>query len=730
MGCANSKIVYAESKHENVEKLVHSEAGSTQIKEPYKELNTDLLTRAVEEADMPTTPVDDVSRAPSCAATDPSSSPGIIWKLDDDEILTMRTFKELGEINDMASMDLGIAKSKICLLGTSHVWFMVSTIGAFSPGILMAGFPVKLQADAFQQSNDTSVFVCEDLTKDPRFKNNPAVVHRPHLSYYVGAPLISRNTHFMGVIYLWESDPGKAIKPNQEKRLLDLAAKTVTALQRSMLVSIGPTAELPAVWLDMREPAWKVIGINPEWEKLTGVGLDTLTSSRGLLSVMMAADGADTELLTSKIHAAAEDLPPGSSLPAILSPKATSGRSLEFVVAIKRATSVPPLSATDSVVALSDLRMVEIHARIQSDVHKGNYSNVDLASTLYPREVSSTSSDLNPLLGGLHGSMPSRISSALSHTSTPASATGLSVPPRLSALTIGPLLGAGSFANVYAGMLGDRPVAVKIMNHSASSPDAEEQNWLAHYEALMTIDVSHDNLVATLDWCRVESPQGWQVWIVQELCEKGSLSTLLHTGTLRERGISDAGPDMRAILQTAREVARGMRYLHSMNEIHGDLSSNNILLAVGDNARGFVAKVADFGLSRVASQELMTKTCGTVSHQAQETLIEGIVTKAGDVYSYGVLMYEMYTGKRAWDGLSQAQVIFMVTCRGERLKMPEGAPAAYAALAMECMAEEREDRPTFYEIVPRIDAMLAELPKPVVLIPRTSARTGKKSSHD
>lgn len=628
-------------------------------------------------------------------------------------------------------MDLRIAKGKICLLGASHVWYMVSSSGAFSPGLSQARCPVKLQYDLFQQDKDTSVFVCEDLSKDPRFKNHPAVVHRPHMSYYVGAPLISQGTHFMGEIYLWESDPGKALKPHHEKRLQELAAQIVTALQRSMFDTIGPNSELPAVWVDMREPEWKVIGINPEWETLTGVSLDTLISSGGLLNMMVAADGADAALLTSKLRALAENFGPESTLPAILSPKTKSGGSLQFAVAIKRATSVPPLStpAALSSVPLSDLRVVEIHARIQSETHKNNLSTTDLASTLYPREVSSNSSDLNPLLATLSMNASSKISSTLSHTSMPASSVGLSVPPRLSALTIGPLLGAGSYANVYAGMLGDRPVAIKIMNHSDYSPDAEEQSWLAHYEALMSIDISHDNVVATLDWCQVESPQGLQVWIVQELCEGGSLSTVLHTGALREGSTPDGGPDMRAILQTAREVGRGMRYLHSVNEIHGDLSSNNILLALADNTRGFVAKVADFGLSRVASQELMTKTCGTVSHQAQEALLDGIVSKAGDVYSYGVLLYEMYTGKRAWDGLSQAQVIFAVTCRGERLKMPEETPPAYAALAMECMAEEREDRPTFYEIVPRIDAMLAELPKASLVSMGTGARSAKHS-HD
>lgn len=91
-------------------------------------------------------------------------------------------------------------------------------------------------------------------------------------------------------------------------------------------------------------------------------------------------------------------------------------------------------------------------------------------------------------------------------------------------------------------------------------------------------------------------------------------------------------------------------------------------------------------------------------------ITDGKMGKAGDVYSFGVILWELYNHQKAWANSSLAQVIYAVTIRNEMLQMPATAPAAYSALTNACMSKERENRPTLDEIVPQIETMLGALP--------------------
>jgi serine/threonine protein kinase len=156
---------------------------------------------------------------------------------------------------------------------------------------------------------------------------------------------------------------------------------------------------------------------------------------------------------------------------------------------------------------------------------------------------------------------------------------------------------------------------------------------------------------------------------------------------------------MPAILATAAEIASAMSHLHKRNVVHGDLTGHNVLLMHGKgDARGFQAKVCDFGLARVL-QNLMasvqTRTYGTVTHAPPELLGAGKLTKAADAYAFGVLLWEMYCGAHAWAGLSQLQIMTAVLVAKRTLTFPPGTPPRFKELATACLAPSPEARPTF-----------------------------------
>ncbi|KAG2432561.1 hypothetical protein HXX76_008906 [Chlamydomonas incerta] len=207
-----------------------------------------------------------------------------------------------------------------------------------------------------------------------------------------------------------------------------------------------------------------------------------------------------------------------------------------------------------------------------------------------------------------------------------------------------------------------------------------------------------------------------QTWIIMEFCDRGSLQEAIDRGWLRtERSALSGGPNMAAVLATAREVAAAMSYLHANSVVHGDLSGWNVMLAsagaaAAEGGRGFVAKVADFGLSRTLElrSKMQTANYGTLSHMPPELVLNGTVSRAVDVYSFGVLLWQMYTGSRPWSGLTHSQIIMMISKGEARLQFPSGTPKTYEALMRACTAAKPEERPAFADVVKQLEEMLEE----------------------
>lgn len=110
---------------------------------------------------------------------------------------------------------------------------------------------------------------------------------------------------------------------------------------------------------------------------------------------------------------------------------------------------------------------------------------------------------------------------------------------------------------------------------------------------------------------------------------------------------------------------------------------------------GFHCKIADFGLSRVldmTESHLYTQTYGTLAYMPPELLSEGKLTQSVDVYSFAIIMWELYCASEPFPSSTVGQVFYAVVCNGQRPQIPAQCPAGYAALVRACWAPEPEDR--------------------------------------
>uniref|UniRef100_A0A1J3GQ45 non-specific serine/threonine protein kinase n=1 Tax=Noccaea caerulescens TaxID=107243 RepID=A0A1J3GQ45_NOCCA len=214
------------------------------------------------------------------------------------------------------------------------------------------------------------------------------------------------------------------------------------------------------------------------------------------------------------------------------------------------------------------------------------------------------------------------------------------------------ILGRGGFGVVYKGELHDgTKIAVKRMENGviAGKGFAEFKSEIA-----VLTKVRHRHLVTLLGYC----VDGNEKLLVYEYMPQGTLSR--HLFEWSEEGLKPLLWKQRLTL--ALDVGRGVEYLHGLAHqsfIHRDLKPSNILL--GDDMR---AKVADFGLVRLAPEgkgSIETRIAGTFGYLAPEYAVTGRVTTKVDVYSFGVILMELITGRKSLDESQPEESIHLVS---------------------------------------------------------------------
>lgn len=157
------------------------------------------------------------------------------------------------------------------------------------------------------------------------------------------------------------------------------------------------------------------------------------------------------------------------------------------------------------------------------------------------------------------------------------------------------------------------------------------------------------------------------------------------------------------VRRVAAGAARGMNYLHCGHPavLHRDLKSANILLDDSYNA-----KVCDFGLSRLKAKERsMTGNCGTVQWMAPEILANQHYAEPADVYSYGIILWELLSRECPYGEMSPIQCALAVLNQDLRPTIPEWCPPAFGALIKKCIDKDPNARPTFENILCILDSM-------------------------
>lgn len=282
------------------------------------------------------------------------------------------------------------------------------------------------------------------------------------------------------------------------------------------------------------------------------------------------------------------------------------------------------------------------------------------------------------------------------------------------------VLGRGGFGTVYKGELHDgTKIAVKRMESGVVTEKGLDE---FKSEIAVLTKVRHRHLVTLLGYCL----EGNERLLVYEYMPQGTLSRYLFNW--KDEELKPLEWSKR--LTIALDVARGVEYLHGLAHqsfIHRDLKPSNILL--GDDMR---AKVADFGLVRLAPDgkvSVVTRLAGTFGYLAPEYAVTGRVTTKIDVFSFGVILMELITGRRALDETQQEESVHLVTwfrrmhldkdtfrkAIDPTLELDEGTLASLptvAELAGHCSAREPSQRPDMGHVV-NVLSSLAEMWKPM-----------------
>ncbi|XP_020266776.1 uncharacterized protein LOC109842290, partial [Asparagus officinalis] len=266
-------------------------------------------------------------------------------------------------------------------------------------------------------------------------------------------------------------------------------------------------------------------------------------------------------------------------------------------------------------------------------------------------------------------------------------------------------LGSGTYGSVYHGKWKGSDVAIKRIKASCfNGKPSERERLIADFwkEALTLSSLHHPNVVSFYGVVR-DGPDG-SLATVTEFMVNGSLKQFLQKKDSRTI-------DRRKRLIIAMDAAFGMEYLHGKNIVHFDLKCENLLVNMRDPQRP-ICKIGDLGLSKVKQRTLVSGGVrGTLPWMAPE-LLSGkniMVTEKVDVYSFGIVMWELLTGEEPYGDMHCGSIIGGIMSNSLRPQIPTWCDPEWKSLMESCWSSDPGQRPSFAEISQKLRKMAAAI---------------------
>ncbi|CAM8974300.1 unnamed protein product [Rhodiola kirilowii] len=251
-------------------------------------------------------------------------------------------------------------------------------------------------------------------------------------------------------------------------------------------------------------------------------------------------------------------------------------------------------------------------------------------------------------------------------------------------------IASGSYGDLFKGTYCSQEVAIKVLKPECLDSDLQKE---FAQEVYIMRKVRHRNVVQFIGAC-TKPPT---LCIVTEFMSGGSVYDYLH----KQRGVFK----LPTLLKVAIDISKGMNYLHQNNIIHRDLKAPNLLMDENE-----VVKVADFGVARVKTQSgVMTAETGTYRWMAPEVIEHKPYDHKADIFSFGIVLWELLTGKLPYEFLTPLQAAVGVVQKGLRPSIPKNTHPKLTELLERCWQQEPEQRPDFSEIIDILQQIVKEV---------------------